>query len=177
MRADRPVNAAARRPPPLRRALPIMLGVALVALPAACTAPVYVITAGLAVAQVGTTAYANGELQTSVFVDFDAAIASAHAAIESLDLKPTSARFEGRQAVLSAADLGNRSITINISKRSSRVCKIDIRVGFWGDQSMSRLVLAQMQKYLTDHGQLPPPPTVPDDPLGTREVPVEQGGS
>lgn len=162
----------------LRRMLMrINLGAVLILLSAAgsCTAPVYIITAGLAVAQVGTTAYTNGELQTSVFVDFDAAVAAAHAAVDVLDLKPTSTRIEGRSAVISASDLGSRSITIDISKRSSRVCKINIRVGFWGDQSMSRLVLAQMQKYLTERGQLPPPPGASEDPLGTKEDPTDQG--
>jgi hypothetical protein len=41
---------------------------------------------------------------------------------------------------------------------------------------MSRLVLAQMQTYLTDHGLLPPPPSPGDDPLGAGDVPTEQGG-
>ncbi len=177
MKADHRISAAMRNRRIRRCAsASVLLAAALFLSPAACTAPIYVITAGLAVAQVGTTAYANGELQTSVFVDFDAAVASAHAAIDSLDLKPTTTRIEGRSAVISASDLGNRSITIDISKRSSRVCKIDIRVGFWGDQSMSRLVLAQMQTYLTEHGQLPPPPGPGEDPLGAQDVPKEQGG-
>jgi hypothetical protein len=158
MRADH-VNPSIHRARS-RPALPILLlSAAGLLLPSACAAPVYIMTAGLAVAQVGATAYANGELQTSVFVEFNAAVEAAIAAQAVLDLRPTSTRFEGRSAYISAADLGNRVVTIQITRRTSRVCKVNIRVGFWGDQSMSRLVLSQMQKYLTERGLLPPPPS------------------
>ena len=169
-------GGAARRVLALRCAALGLTSCFLAAVPllaSSCAAPVVVLTAGLAVAQVGTTAYANGELQTSLFVDFAAVVESARAAHNSLGLEPTHLRYDGRKASISASDLGNRSVTVEVTRVTGRVCKISIRVGFWGDQSMSRLVLIQMQKELGELGYVFPavpvvatkPPPDPDDEL------------
>jgi hypothetical protein len=164
MRAEPGASVALRRRPwAWCAAAPLIVAAILLWTPS-CTAPVYVITAGLAVAQVGTTAYANGELQTSLIVDFDAANDAAAEAQAALDLEPSARRVEGRRATISSRDLGQRSVTVEVVKRTNKVCKINIRVGFWGDQSMSRLLLSQMQKELAAKGFVPPPVTiVPSD--------------
>jgi hypothetical protein len=113
-----------------------------------CTAPVFVVTAGLSVAQLGTAAYANGALKSATIVSADEAVAAAEAAIAGLELSLIRKTVSGRKTLILSEEMGGRNVSIEIIKKTERFCTITIRVGVFGDQAVSRLVLAEVQKEL-----------------------------
>ena len=90
------------------------------------------ISAGLSVAQAGTAAFRQGEVQ--------AALRNPHATdVADLDSK---------RGIITAREAGGRLIEINTVPVSAVVTSLRIKVGFFGDQSVSRLLLDEILKEL-----------------------------
>lgn len=126
----------------------------LVALVAGCVpAPSPLVSAGIGVAQAGTSAFLQGELQTAIRRPFEEVLAASREAVgeRGLRFKPETDRASlgsatiGVREVPAADGTGeDRLIEIEIERSSEIVTIVRVRVGFMGDQTMSRLVMDEI---------------------------------
>ncbi len=126
---------------------------------AGCATPI-VLTAGLTMAQAGTSAFIRGELVSARQADLETAWAATLDALDELrfDLQvvrhPDEPERQGRSAYVAAEDRGGPRIRVKLERASEAVTRIKIRVDVLGDQALSRLVLSRID------ARLPPPPSV-----------------
>ena len=110
-----------------------------------CAAPV-VMTAGVTAAQAGTMAFANGDLETAQRVPLGAAFAAAHRALDRLALPIEKETLYPEVAFLTATLGDGRRIKIVLERESPVLTKFTLRVGAFGDQPISRVVMTQIQE-------------------------------
>ncbi len=109
--------------------------------------------------QAGSTAFINGELESAVVKPMQEVFDAADAALRELQFKMGICKLGEINGYLYAYETQHRRIEINISKRSPAVTKVNIRVGVFGDQSISRLIMETMQNKLNPRPVAPPLPT------------------
>lgn len=131
----------------------------LAALPA-CNPPMVVASAAWGVSQAGTTAYLQGRLESAWKAPAETVAAATRSAFAELDYETSGEEAYGQMVVLRAKEVSGRIIEVTLEKSSSRVTHIQVRVGFWGDQAISRLVLDEMERALERQppGELEPVP-------------------
>ncbi|MFN0134039.1 MAG: DUF3568 family protein [Phycisphaerales bacterium] len=129
-----------------------------------CATPVIIATAGMSALQAGTAAYIDGRLQAAHVVSLGDAYAAASAALVDLKFNILSSKVREGSALIAAAEDDGRGIEVSLSRRTARVTKVSIRVGLFGDQSVSRLLLAQYE------GRLP----APEERSLTKPLPVHE---
>ena len=112
-----------------------------------CAAPV-VMTAGVTAAQAGTMAFANGDLETAQRVPVGAAFAGAHRALERLAIPIEKESLYTDVAFVTANLADGRRIKIVLVRESPVLTKFNLRVGAFGDQPISRVVMAHIQEEL-----------------------------
>jgi len=125
-------------------------------LPASCTAPIVVVTAGTSVLQAGSSAYINGQLESAIPKPIAVVFDAADASLRQLQFTMGQQALGEFNAYLYALETQRRRISITIEKKSPAVCKVNIRVGVFGDQAISRLILATLQSKLNAPGAPPP---------------------
>lgn len=103
--------------------------------------PVMLASAGLSAAQEGATAYARGRLSTAHPAPLPAVWDATIDALEDYEFTIRRQRVSDRLGYVIARDLSDRKITIELHARTPRVTKVRIRVGFWGDPAISRLIM------------------------------------
>ncbi len=101
---------------------------------------------GGAVAGAGMVAYAKGELPTAEDVDLDRAWEAALGAMDDLDFTITSRYLTATSAKLVARGAGSRRVTVAVERRVGGLTDIHVRVGFFGDEALSRLILDKMRE-------------------------------
>lgn len=151
--------------PSTLRATRVALLVLAVAIPLAssgCGVPVIAATAGITAAQVGASEYAHGDLESAHAASFEAVYVASIAAIEDMGFLKVNAGIGERVATIRAQDVGGRSITIEMKRRTAVVTTMGIRIGVFGDQPLSRLVLGNIQARL---------PAVPMTPVEEEPAP------
>jgi hypothetical protein len=116
-------------------------------------APAMMATAGLTAVQAGTTAYVGGVLESAEKGTLAQAYLDALDAVEELRFELVRTTLDEHYALVMAREAGGRRIRIQLQRKSPIVTKVRIRVGFLGDQAMSRLVLAQIRQELGDDFQ------------------------
>lgn len=109
-----------------------------------CTAPVIVASAGLAAAQTGTNAYINGELEAAHIASMEQMYGVVNDVLESLQFKITLRNMGKNTAYVFAEESAGRSIKVFLERKSPLVTKSNIRVGLFGDQSIARLLMAEI---------------------------------
>ncbi len=122
-----------------------------------------VASAAWGVGQAGTTAYLQGRLESAWKVPIETVASATRAAFAELGYEPSGEEAYGNLVVLRAKEASGRMIEITLERSSERVTHIQVRVGFWGDQAISRLVLDEMEKAL---GQISPGEVEPAPPSG-----------
>jgi len=118
---------------------------AAVALTAGCVA--VAVGAGAA-AGVGTYAYVSGELKSTQSATLDRTWAATQAAMKDLEFSVTSQRKDALQAELIARTAIDKKITIKLAKVSETATEVRIRVGTFGDKSLSLVILEKIKKRL-----------------------------
>lgn len=105
-------------------------------------------SAGVGVAQFGTGAFINGELQAA----FHAPLATVHNAVlqaaTELGYPVLRERLEEQDSVVSLQTSGNKTIRIDLFSSSPVVTRINIRVDVFGDQAVSRLLAGRIAQVL-----------------------------
>lgn len=114
--------------------------------------PVMLASAGLSVAQESATAYTRGQLSTAYPAPLPAVWLAALDAVEELEFDVRRTGLEESQGFITIRDTSERTTTIQFHARSPKVTKVRIRVGFWGDPALSRLIVGRISKRLLDLG-------------------------
>jgi len=105
-----------------------------------------VILAGSAGA--GTVAYIKGELQTNLEAPLEKSIEATNRAIGNLKFIIISKEVDKLAGEIIARTTQDQKITIKLNKVTENTTKISIRVGIFGDQTLSRNVLDEIKKEL-----------------------------
>lgn len=123
------------------------------ALPACAPVPEPFISAGLTVAQAGTAAFLGGEMQASLRRSMPEVHQAGRDALAALQLPVEFDELSDKEGTITARELGGRLIVLRIRPVSPVVTALRIKVGNFGDQPLSRLLLDEVTTRL---GALPP---------------------
>ncbi len=123
----------------------ISLMLSLVALVSGC---VVVLVGGAAAAGVGGYAYVNGEIKSTVSGSLDKAWDATQGAMQDLEFPVVNRSKEALQAELTARNASDTKISLKLRKLSESATEIRIRVGTFGDESLSRLILEKINHRL-----------------------------
>lgn len=107
-----------------------------------------VLLAGGAAAGAGTFAYINGELQSSEKATMDQMWAATLEASQDMQLRIIQQEKDALNARLHAKGVENKDIFVKLKSLSLNETDIRIRINVFGDESMSRRILAEIRKRL-----------------------------
>jgi len=125
----------------MRQILNVFAG-ALVVMSTGCAALLIGIGAG---AGVGTVVYIKGELKVTEETSLSQAFHAAHAAMEELEFVITKESKDALTGEVTARTSKDEKIEIILEKKSESLTEVGIRVGTFGDESLSQLILEKMR--------------------------------
>jgi hypothetical protein len=99
-------------------------------------------------AAAGIAIYSLGELRSIEQATVDRTWQAAQRAVEDLHYTITSREKDAVGAKLISRGAGDKKIEINLKKLSTETTEVRVRVGIFGDESLSRLVLKRIKKNL-----------------------------
>jgi hypothetical protein len=111
-----------------------------------CTGCIALVVGGAAGA--GTYAYVSGELKTTESASLDRAWSASQGAIKELQFKVTTEQKDALQGRLIARTAADKKVEVNLKKISDNTTEIRIRVGTFGDEDLSQLILQKIKKRL-----------------------------
>jgi hypothetical protein len=106
----------------------------------------------------GTVAYVGGELKSSESVSLDRAWNASQAAMGSMGFSLTSQEKDGFSGKLIARGAEDKKVTVKLKRQTDEVTQIGIRVGTFGDETLSRQVLEEIKKQGGWQASAPLPP-------------------
>lgn len=120
---------------------------------AAVLLPVLALTSGCLVvaagaAGAGTVAYIRGELEALLPANLDRTTAAANRALQELEFVKVNESKDALVAEIVARTALDKKITIMLTKTSDTTTRVRIRVGVFGDETVSRTLLNQIEKNL-----------------------------
>lgn len=104
--------------------------------------------AGGAAAGAGSYAYVTGELKASEAVSLENAYQAAQQAMSDLEFTVTDKEKDAFYAEVNARRASGKKIKIKLDKESNSLTRISIRVGTFGDESMSQKILERIKKHI-----------------------------
>jgi hypothetical protein len=96
----------------------------------------------------GTVAYVRGELDASLSGSYDSVVKAANRALDDLQFKKINETKDAIKTVLVARTADDKKVRIEITKVSDTLTKVEIRVGVFGNENLSRTILDKIQKNL-----------------------------
>jgi hypothetical protein len=132
----------------MRRSIVVLALVLVVVLASACAAPLALAGSSLDIAHAGSVVFTRGRLKTAYRVPLEQAYATAHQALENLMYDVKAERLRGDEAYVGGRGADGRAIAIEFSESSPAVTRMTIRVGFWGDQAVSNVILSEFERLL-----------------------------
>jgi hypothetical protein len=141
----------------MRRTLAALLCAPALAVLTGCAAPVFFVTPLFNVAQAGTSAFVSGELQAAYRVPLDQAYNVVLDALANLSYPIKQQSLDEMRAYVQTEEPDGRDVDIRLKKSSEIVTRVNIRVGIWGDQAVSRLVMEQIERKISELGPLQAP--------------------
>lgn len=121
--------------------LNVLLGIVL-AMNSGCAALLIGVGAG---AGVGTVVYIKGELKVTEEVVLSQAFNASHIAMEDLEYVITKENKDALSGEIIARTAKDEKIKIELEKKSETLTEVRIRVGTFGDQSLSQLILEKIR--------------------------------
>ena len=103
--------------------------------------------AGGAAAGIGTYKYIKGELESTEKVSLDKAYQATQTAMEDLGFTITSKQKDAFDGEVIARRATGKKVTVKLKRQSDSVTQIRIRVGTFGDETISKDILDTMKKY------------------------------
>jgi hypothetical protein len=94
----------------------------------------------------GAVAYATGELKSTQEAPLDKVWNATGKAVKDLAFTTVSQQKDAVSAKLIVRTAGDKKIEINARRVTDKLTEIRIRVGTFGDESLSRLVLQKIEK-------------------------------
>ena len=101
---------------------------------------------GAAAAGAGTILFIKGELQSTENVSIDKAWRATVLAVDDLGFVVTSKEKDAVSAKLNALTADNKEVKITLNRKADKATQIAIRVGTFGDESLSRLILDKIRE-------------------------------
>jgi hypothetical protein len=111
------------------------------------------IAVGASVAESQATSFINGSLRAARFVTLEQSVAAAQHAMNDLHLDIRSERIDEHDAYIRGRAEPGPEVKVTMTFKSPMMTRIDVRVGFMGDQTVSRLVLSRIDAHL-EHIQI-----------------------
>ena len=102
-----------------------------------------VVAAGAAGA--GTVAYVRGELDATVGSDYERVIDASNRALDQVQFVRTSEKRDAFSAVIIARTAEDKKVEIRLTKEGDRLTKVQIRIGGFGNEKRSRVILERIQ--------------------------------
>ena len=107
--------------------------------------PAAVLVGGGAAAGGGSFAYIKGELKSTEEVSLNRAWKATQMAMDDLEFNITGKEKDAFDAELSARGVGDKKIKVALKKISGTRTEIRIRVGTFGDKSLSQQILEKIK--------------------------------
>jgi hypothetical protein len=107
-----------------------------------------VLLGGGAAAGAGTVLYVKGELQSVEEVPLDRAWNAANLAVKDMGFVIGNSEKDDLSGSLTAYTADNKKVQIKLKRRAESITEIRIRVGTFGDESLSRLILERIRERL-----------------------------
>ncbi len=126
--------------------LTLILGLSLL-VNSGCPALLVGVAAGGA-AGVGAVKYVGGELRSTEEVSLNRAWKATQKAILDLEFTITSKEKDVFDAQLIASGAADKRIKVRLKKQSETLTEIRMRIGVFGDESLSRHILEKIKKRL-----------------------------
>ncbi len=101
-----------------------------------------------AAAGAGTIAYIKGELKALEDANIDRVWRATEGAVNELNFIVTNKVKDAVSAKLDALTADNKSIHITLKRKTDSLTEITIRIGTFGNEELSRLILEKIQKRL-----------------------------
>jgi len=96
----------------------------------------------------GTYAYIKGELKVSESCTLDQAWSASQAAMKDLEFTVTTKQKDALQGRLVAHTATDKKVEILLKKLSDKVTEVRIRVGTFGDEDLSKVIIQKIEKRL-----------------------------
>jgi len=93
-------------------------------------------------------AYVDGEIQTTEAASLDRTWEAVQAAMQDLQFPVTAKAKDALQGDLTAHNASNTTIRIKLKYISTSSTEVRIRVGTFGDESLSRIILNKINSHL-----------------------------
>ena len=129
----------------MKSILAILSAVLVLALTSGC---VVVAVGAVAGAGAATYAYVNGEVQSTLSATLDNTWVATQAAVKDLQFKLGKTSKDALNAHLECTTADGKSITIKLKRVSDTLTEVDIRVGKFGDQKVSDMILDKIKAHL-----------------------------
>ena len=108
--------------------------------------PAAVLIGGGAAAGGGSFAYIKGELKSTEEVSLNRAWKATQMAMDDLEFHTTGKEKDAFDAELRASGVGGKKIKVALKKISDTSTEIRIRIGTFGDKSLSKQILEKIKK-------------------------------
>ncbi|MBS0633572.1 MAG: DUF3568 family protein [Verrucomicrobia bacterium] len=96
----------------------------------------------------GAVAWVRGELRATVAGSYDNTVAASNRAITQMEFAKISERRDTLKAIIVARTADDKKIEINVEKVSNEVTDVKIRVGVFGDERVSLMILDKIKANL-----------------------------
>jgi len=101
-----------------------------------------------AAAGVGTYAYVRGELESTLDAPLDRTWRATQTAMKDLKFAVTKEQKDALQAELTARTAADKKVLVKLVKLTNNTTEVRVRVGTFGDESLSRLILEKIKANL-----------------------------
>lgn len=129
----------------MRKILMIALAAASLAL---CNGCALLVVGGAAAAGAGAVAYTEGQLKDTEAASLDAVHTATLTALRDMQYAVVSDAKDVNNAKIIARTATDTKIEIQLAKQSPSITEIRIRVGTFGDEQLSRQILAKIKAHL-----------------------------
>jgi hypothetical protein len=99
------------------------------------------VVAALGAASAGTVVYVRGEVESYWDTDVQDLYDASLKAMDDLKLYVVSQQHDALSANIVARNSSDQKITVKIDGSNREAVKVTIRVGFWGDETLSRAIV------------------------------------
>ncbi|HSV27008.1 MAG TPA: DUF3568 family protein [Sedimentisphaerales bacterium] len=103
------------------------------------------VVAAVGAATAGTVVYVRGEIESYFDSDVQTLYNATVKTVNDLNLLVIEQSHDALSARVIARNSEDQKITISIDGSRRAAVKVTIRVGFWGDEAQSRIILARIQ--------------------------------
>ena len=108
-----------------------------------------VVVAGGAAAAAGTVAYVRGDLESIMEEDISSIYESSKQALKDLEIEIVGTDKDMLSAVVNGKGAEDKKITIKMKRiEQGRLVKLTIRIGTFGDKTLSHIIYNKIQKNL-----------------------------